>query len=231
MSFIHHALTQAAPGGSLDLNEAAERMDVAKRRVYDITNVLEGIALIEKTTKNNVQWKCARARAQIHLRARYISRGCLCLLFCVRMCRCVLMRVCLCMCVCAPVWVRLLCGLWAFLAVLALTVGGIAGASLLVPRPWAGTRASRTTVTMARVAVAAAVIATRTAPSAATGRACCRSALACLLGRAGASAAAPGELAAALHTPQRGLRATSHSRRPAGCCRRAGGVAPAERDD
>ena len=178
MSFIHHALTQAAPGGSLDLNEAAERMDVAKRRVYDITNVLEGIALIEKTTKNNVQWKCARARAQIHLRARYISRGCLCLLFCVRMCRCVLMRVCLCMCVCAPVWVRLLCGLWAFLAVLALTVGGIAGASLLVPRPWAGTRASRTTVTMARVAVAAAVIATRTAPSAATGRACSRCALA-----------------------------------------------------
>ena len=28
-----------------------------KRRIYDITNVLEGIGLIEKTVKNRIRWK------------------------------------------------------------------------------------------------------------------------------------------------------------------------------
>lgn len=28
-----------------------------KRRIYDITNVLEGVGLIEKASKNKVQWK------------------------------------------------------------------------------------------------------------------------------------------------------------------------------
>jgi transcription factor E2F3 len=42
---------------SVDLNEAAEKLHVAKRRIYDITNVLEGIGLIEKTIKNKVRWK------------------------------------------------------------------------------------------------------------------------------------------------------------------------------
>ncbi len=28
-----------------------------KRRIYGITNVLEGIGLIEKKSKNNIQWK------------------------------------------------------------------------------------------------------------------------------------------------------------------------------
>jgi transcription factor E2F3 len=30
---------------------------VQKRRIYDITNVLEGIGLIEKTIKNKIRWK------------------------------------------------------------------------------------------------------------------------------------------------------------------------------
>ena len=30
---------------------------VQKRRIYDITNVLEGIGLIDKKSKNNIQWK------------------------------------------------------------------------------------------------------------------------------------------------------------------------------
>jgi len=30
---------------------------VQKRRIYDITNVLEGIGLIEKKLKNRIQWK------------------------------------------------------------------------------------------------------------------------------------------------------------------------------
>ena len=28
-----------------------------KRRIYDITNVLEGIGLIEERSKNSIQWK------------------------------------------------------------------------------------------------------------------------------------------------------------------------------
>ena len=36
---------------------AAEQLTVKKRRIYDITNVLEGIGLIEKKSKNNIQWK------------------------------------------------------------------------------------------------------------------------------------------------------------------------------
>lgn len=28
-----------------------------KRRIYDITNVLEGVGLLEKTSKNNIRWQ------------------------------------------------------------------------------------------------------------------------------------------------------------------------------
>ncbi|CAD5231319.1 unnamed protein product [Bursaphelenchus okinawaensis] len=41
----------------LNLNEAAEKLGVQKRRLYDITNVLEGIELIEKMGKNSVRFK------------------------------------------------------------------------------------------------------------------------------------------------------------------------------
>ena len=50
-------LIQNAPDGVLDLNQAAQILGVQKRRIYDITNVLEGIGLIEKRSKNNIQWK------------------------------------------------------------------------------------------------------------------------------------------------------------------------------
>ena len=43
--------------GTIDLNRAAEALKVQKRRIYDITNVLEGIGLIEKKSKNNIRWK------------------------------------------------------------------------------------------------------------------------------------------------------------------------------
>lgn len=42
---------------TLDLNEAARTLNVQKRRIYDITNVLEGIGLIAKTSKNTVTWR------------------------------------------------------------------------------------------------------------------------------------------------------------------------------
>ena len=43
--------------GVVDLNSAAEQLQVQKRRIYDITNVLEGIGLIEKKGKNEIRWK------------------------------------------------------------------------------------------------------------------------------------------------------------------------------
>ncbi|KAF7232119.1 hypothetical protein EG68_10011 [Paragonimus skrjabini miyazakii] len=51
-------LLKEAPDGILDLKMAADYLAVRqKRRIYDITNVLEGIGLIEKRTKNSIQWK------------------------------------------------------------------------------------------------------------------------------------------------------------------------------
>ncbi|XP_041973702.1 transcription factor E2F2 [Aricia agestis] len=52
------ALLKSSQNGVLDLNLAAERLSVQKRRIYDITNVLEGIGILEKRSKNNIQWKC-----------------------------------------------------------------------------------------------------------------------------------------------------------------------------
>ena len=40
----------------VNLNEASTRLSVAKRRIYDITNVLEGIGLLQKTSKNVTRW-------------------------------------------------------------------------------------------------------------------------------------------------------------------------------
>ncbi|KAL7084790.1 hypothetical protein ACP275_14G242900 [Erythranthe tilingii] len=50
-------LIKRAEDGILDLNNAADTLEVQKRRIYDITNVLEGIGLIEKKLKNRIQWK------------------------------------------------------------------------------------------------------------------------------------------------------------------------------
>ncbi|KAL3985363.1 E2F/DP winged-helix DNA-binding domain family protein [Acanthocheilonema viteae] len=56
-------LLQRARGGIVDLNVAAEELQVRqKRRIYDITNVLEGIGLIEKKSKNIINWKGGKLR-------------------------------------------------------------------------------------------------------------------------------------------------------------------------
>ncbi|XP_040010564.1 transcription factor E2F4-like isoform X2 [Xiphias gladius] len=50
-------LLQEAEGGVLDLKEAVRVLAVGqKRRIYDITNVLEGIGLIMKISKSIVKW-------------------------------------------------------------------------------------------------------------------------------------------------------------------------------
>ena len=49
-------LLRGSHGNTLDLNRAAMELGVQKRRIYDITNVLEGIGLLHKQGKNNVSW-------------------------------------------------------------------------------------------------------------------------------------------------------------------------------
>ncbi|KAG2458209.1 E2F5 factor, partial [Polypterus senegalus] len=52
------SLLQEAKDGILDIKQAADSLAVRqKRRIYDITNVLEGIGLIEKKSKNSIRWK------------------------------------------------------------------------------------------------------------------------------------------------------------------------------
>ncbi|NXQ48609.1 E2F1 factor, partial [Catharus fuscescens] len=54
-------LLSQSPDGVVDLNWAAEVLKVQKRRIYDITNVLEGIQLITKKSKNHIQWLGSQA--------------------------------------------------------------------------------------------------------------------------------------------------------------------------
>lgn len=49
------SLLQQSKDGSINLNEASGILQVQKRRIYDITNVLEGVGLLHKTYKNNIQ--------------------------------------------------------------------------------------------------------------------------------------------------------------------------------
>ena len=50
-------LILSSRAGTLDLNEAAITLGVPKRRIYDITNVLEGVGLIEKRSKSMIALK------------------------------------------------------------------------------------------------------------------------------------------------------------------------------
>uniref|UniRef100_A0A3Q2Z8P8 E2F/DP family winged-helix DNA-binding domain-containing protein n=1 Tax=Hippocampus comes TaxID=109280 RepID=A0A3Q2Z8P8_HIPCM len=49
-------MLQQSKDGVLDLNLVTQELNSSKRRVYDVTNVLEGINLIKKIYKNHVQW-------------------------------------------------------------------------------------------------------------------------------------------------------------------------------
>ncbi|KAM6982952.1 transcription factor E2F1 [Tautogolabrus adspersus] len=66
-------LSQSADG-VVDLNWASQVLDVQKRRIYDITNVLEGIQLISKKSKNNIQWLGNRVDAALVARHKELQR-------------------------------------------------------------------------------------------------------------------------------------------------------------
>lgn len=49
-------LIKSSDNATIDLNVAVDRLKVQKRRIYDITNVLEGINYVEKIQKNTIRW-------------------------------------------------------------------------------------------------------------------------------------------------------------------------------
>merc|ERR1712131_464474 len=50
------ALMTGAIDQTIELNDAAKRLNAPKRRIYDVTNVLEGIGLVAKKEKNRFEW-------------------------------------------------------------------------------------------------------------------------------------------------------------------------------
>lgn len=53
-NFINYIKSQE--GREININEVVKELKVKKRRIYDITNVLEGIGYIKKLAKNKIQW-------------------------------------------------------------------------------------------------------------------------------------------------------------------------------
>ena len=48
---------ERAPHGTADISAIADSLRVPRRRLYDITNVLEGVGLLDKRGKNTVVWR------------------------------------------------------------------------------------------------------------------------------------------------------------------------------
>ena len=49
-------LIYSSPEQQINMTQAAEILQVGKRRIYDITNVLEGLGMISKWSVNSVKW-------------------------------------------------------------------------------------------------------------------------------------------------------------------------------
>jgi transcription factor E2F3 len=49
-------LMSLSPERSININQASEQLNVGKRRIYDITNVLEGLGLLSKWSVNSAKW-------------------------------------------------------------------------------------------------------------------------------------------------------------------------------
>ncbi|KAL4461329.1 hypothetical protein ABPG72_000791 [Tetrahymena utriculariae] len=59
-------LIQNSPNQTIDLNQTVYNLNVQKRRIYDITNVLEGIGYIEKIHKNKIKWVGGTEDPELH---------------------------------------------------------------------------------------------------------------------------------------------------------------------
>ncbi|MDN5249691.1 MAG: hypothetical protein QWI73_06375, partial [Alphaproteobacteria bacterium] len=49
-------IVKNSPDHFVNMSQAAEALNVGKRRIYDITNVLEGLGLVSKWSVNSVKW-------------------------------------------------------------------------------------------------------------------------------------------------------------------------------
>jgi transcription factor E2F3 len=49
-------IIKRAENCTVDLNDTVKHLKVQKRRIYDITNVLEGIGYVQKVHKNQIKW-------------------------------------------------------------------------------------------------------------------------------------------------------------------------------
>lgn len=49
-------MIKSSQNNEIDLNRIVITLGVQKRRIYDITNVLEGLGLIRKVHKNSIRW-------------------------------------------------------------------------------------------------------------------------------------------------------------------------------
>uniref|UniRef100_A0A8C7ZH06 E2F/DP family winged-helix DNA-binding domain-containing protein n=1 Tax=Oryzias sinensis TaxID=183150 RepID=A0A8C7ZH06_9TELE len=68
-------LLEEAENGELDLRHAFSALAVGqKRRIYDITNVLEGIGLIRKLSKNHVKWQETNPRRNVTSAGRILMK-------------------------------------------------------------------------------------------------------------------------------------------------------------
>ena len=58
-------LVRESESGVVELSDASKKLGVQKRRIYDITGVLEGIGLLQKKAKNIIQWKYDPCRSAV----------------------------------------------------------------------------------------------------------------------------------------------------------------------
>lgn len=66
-------LMSQSVNGEIDLNLVAHELNAPKRRVYDVTNVLEGVQLIRKTSKSHIQWLGDRENQEDHMELKALK--------------------------------------------------------------------------------------------------------------------------------------------------------------
>lgn len=49
-------LVSVSPDKNININQASQELNVGKRRIYDITNVLEGLGLLSKWSVSSARW-------------------------------------------------------------------------------------------------------------------------------------------------------------------------------
>lgn len=58
------SLIRESSNGAVELTDTANKFGIIRRRLYDITNVLDGAGLLKKVTKNRVQWRGPRISSE-----------------------------------------------------------------------------------------------------------------------------------------------------------------------